>query len=137
MWCFAQADPERCFWFDAGGKLFMPGYSAEGNLTPVLDDHSREPLALGENALEPRLLPNLISIFSALQSVHLSIREIRLEDIGREEVVAYTHDNLKLLFSLRFPAAGVSDAVAAVEKITPLSQLQYIDFRVENKVYYK
>ena len=137
IWCFAEVDPEQCFWFDANGTLFMPGYSAEGNLIPVLDDHSRKPLALGENVLEARFLPNLISIFSALKSIRLSIREVRLNDLGREEIEADTNDGLKLLFSLRFPAAGVPDAIAAVQKITPLSQLQYIDFRVENKVYYK
>jgi hypothetical protein len=137
IWCFSGTDPKKCFWFDADGILFMPGYFAEGNLIPLLEDHSREPLALGDRALEARFLPNLVSIFSALDSIHLSISEVRLSDLGREEVEAYTYEGPKLLFSLRFPAAGVPDAIKAVEKITALSKLQYIDFRVENKVYYK
>lgn len=137
IWCFARAEPKNCFWFDRGGILFMPGYFAEGSLIPLLDDHSREPLALGGTALPARSMPNLISIFSALDSIDLSIREIRLDDLGKEEVEARTYDGLRLLFSLRFPAIGVADAIVAVRKITPLSELQYIDFRVENKVYYK
>ena len=137
IWCFSEVEPKRCFWFDPNGILFMEGYFAEGNLIPLLEDHSREPLALGDRALEARFLPNLVSIFSALDSIRLSIREVRLSDLGREEVEAYTYEGPKLLFSLRFPAAGVPDAIRAVEKITALSKLQYIDFRVENKVYYK
>lgn len=137
IWCFARTNPQRCFWFDANGALFMPSYSAEGNLTFLLTDHSREPLLLGEKVLEPRFLPNLLSIFSALKSVHLSIRDVRLNDLDREEIEAYAYEGPKLLFSLRFPVAGVPDTIAAVEKITALSKLQYIDFRVENKVYYK
>jgi hypothetical protein len=137
IWCFSEAEPKRCFWFDPNGILFMPGYFAEGNLIPLLEDHSREPLALGERALEARFLPNLVSIFSALDSIHLSISEVRLSDLGREEVEARTYEGPRLLFSLRFPSAGVPDAIKAVEKITALSKLQYVDFRVENKVYYK
>lgn len=137
IWCFVKADPQRCFWFDSAGILFMPSYSAEGNLTFLLTDRSREPLAAGEKALEARFLPNLVSIFSALKSIHLSVREVLLNDLSREEIEVYTYEGPKLLFSLRFPAAGVPDAIAAVEKITALSKLQYIDFRVENKVYYK
>jgi cell division septal protein FtsQ len=137
IWCFAETDPHRCFWFDANGTLFMPSYSAEGNLTFLLEDHSRKPMALGERVLEARFLPNLISIFSALRSIHLSAREVRLNDLGREEIEVLTYDGPKLFFSLRFPVAGAPDAIAAVEKITALSKLQYIDFRVENKVYYK
>lgn len=137
IWCFVRADPRRCFWFDPSGRLFMEGYFAEGNLIPLLEDHSRGPLALGDSALSPRLMPNLVSIFSSLQSIHLSVREVRLNDLGREEVEVYTREGPKLLFSLRFPAAGVPNAIATVEKAAKLSDLEYIDFRVENKVYYK
>jgi hypothetical protein len=137
IWCFAQADPKRCFWFDPNGTLFLPAYSAEGNLISVLADYSRGPLALGDTVLQSRFMPNLISIFSALEDIHLSVREVRLNDLNKEEVEAHTYEGPKLLFSLRFPAAGVPNAIAAVQKITRLSELQYIDFRVENKVYYK
>lgn len=137
IWCFAKNETRRCFWFDAAGTLFLPSYSAEGNLTLLINDYSRSPLVLGEKVLEPRFLPNLLSIFSALRSIHLSIREVRLNDIEREEVEAHTYEGPRLLFSLRFPVSGASDAIAAVEKITSLSKLQYVDFRVENKVYYK
>lgn len=137
IWCFERSDPQRCFWFDAGGILFLPAYSAEGNLIPVLHDYSREPLALGESALQAKFLPNMLSIFSALKSIHLSVREVRLNDLGREEIEVQTYNGPRLLFSLRFPAAGVPDAIAAVERVVKLADLQYIDFRVENKVYYK
>ena len=137
IWCFVAKEPQRCYWFDRGGVLFMPGYYAEGNLTPVLEDRSRDALALGERVLPERNIPNLLSIFAALESIHLSVEEVRLDDLGKEEVVAYPHDGPRLLFSLRFPTTGVPAAIAAVAKITPLRDLQYIDFRVENKVYYR
>jgi hypothetical protein len=137
IWCFESGDPEVCFWFDRGGVLFMPGYAAEGNLTPVLRDHSRDPLVLGAIALPQRLLTNLLTVFSALDSLHLSIREVRLEDLALEEVRVLTHEGPSLLFSLRFPATGVANAVAVVGNQAALSQLEYIDFRVEGKVYYR
>lgn len=137
IWCFEEADPQVCFWFDPAGVLFLPAYAAEGNLTPVLHDHSRPALALGDTVLPSRMLPNLLAIFDALRSIRLSISEVRLDNLALEEVHAATYDGPKLLFSLRFPIVGLQASIDAVAEKMPLSQLEYIDFRVENKVYYK
>lgn len=137
QWCFMQREFPECFWFDDAGILFMQGYPSEGNLIPVLRDHSRAPLPLGQAALPEKFLPNLLSVFNALQAMDVSVREVRLDDLGLEEVSVDTYDGPQLRFSLRFPAAPAVEAVKALEKMAPLSNLEYVDFRVENKVYYK
>jgi cell division septal protein FtsQ len=137
IWCFEDEDSQACFWFDRAGVLFLPAYAAEGNLTPVLHDYSRPPLVLGDAVLPQRLLPNVISIFDALRSIDLSVREIRLSDLALEEVRVNTYNGPALFFSLRFPVVGVPTSLNKVSQVAPLSQLEYIDFRVENKVYYK
>ena len=120
--------------------LSLPGYVAQrATWIPMLDDYSRPALPLRlATALGTRFLPNLLSIFTALQSSLASnVQEVRLNDLSLEEVDVTTYNGPELLFSLRFPAAGVSDAVNAIERMTSLAKLQYIDFRVQNKVYYK
>ena len=137
QWCFVKREFPECLWFDDSGRLFMQGYPSEGNLIPVLRDYSRAPLALGQVALPEKFVPNLLSVFNALAATDVSVREVRLDDLALEEVSVNTYDGPQLRFSLRFSAAPAGDAIKALEKMGPLSNLEYVDFRVENKVYYR
>jgi cell division septal protein FtsQ len=137
LWCFVWEEAENCYWFDREGVLFLPGYPAEGSLTLIVKDTSREPLALGGTVLSERFLSNLLSVFDALRAADLGVREVRLENLELQEVSALTYDGPRLLFSLRFPAAGVQEALTAIRRSMPLESLEYVDFRVENKVYYR
>ncbi|MEK7174113.1 MAG: hypothetical protein AAB759_00420 [Patescibacteria group bacterium] len=144
VWCAKRAEPERCFWFDAGGILFEPAPSAEGNLIRVVADYSSEDLNIGLRPLNVAAMANLLSVFRVIKESGLSVGEIRFEDPVLQEVRVVSHDGPVFYFSLRFPAENTLGVIQSlIEKdrrgeLKPrFGELEYIDFRVENRAYYK
>ncbi len=133
--CFRKEEPANCVWFDEDGVVFGHAPRTEGSLILVLNDYARTGAAGA--VLEERLLQNLFLVFETLKSLPVNPKEIRLEDLALEEVRVPTHDGPALLMSLRFPPSNVPDAFAALSGKTDISALEYMDFRVENRVYYK
>jgi hypothetical protein len=138
-----SASAFRCFWFDADGVLFDRAPVAEGNIIRVIHDYSQKNIGLGALILPQQFVPNLFSILRVLDASGIGIEEIRLDDIGLEELNVITYNGPKLLFSLRFPS---DNALTVLKKMTDrtatsslpdLKKLQYVDFRVENRAYYK
>lgn len=136
IWCFRSSEDGKCFWFDEEGRLLRRVPRTSGNLIQVVDDYSQAGVAPGTPALPPRLFQNMASILLAVQRAPIDIREIRLEDLGLEEVRIVT-SGPDLLMSLRFPSPDLRAALEALEKTTAIGGLEYLDFRVEKRVYYR
>lgn len=136
IWCFRNAMPATCYWFDDQG-LITRTPATEGSLILVLNDYSRAGIESGGPLLAPAEVTNLFSIFTALKSMPVNPQEIRLEDLALEEIKVPTFDGPTLLFSLRFPAVNTPAAMDVLRQKTSLKKLSEIDFRIENRIYYK
>jgi|GEM_PF-1791231 len=148
IWCNMRNDAEptqiemECWWFDRDGVLFKKALAAEGNLIRVINDYSQKLPRLSEKILPERLISNLVSVLETLEQSSLSLKEVRLDDVSSESIEVRTNDGPKLLFSLRFPA---HNTLAVIQKLFSAEggsasggkNLQYIDFTVENRAYYK
>lgn len=134
---YDQRGSASCWWFDEEGVLFEKALAAEGNLIPAVDDYSRDKLGLGSAVLPEDFMSNLISIFRVLRDSGVSVKEVRLEDIGLEEIKAATYDGPELYFSLRIPADNALTVISSLAGKADFKNLKYIDFRVENRAYYK
>jgi len=146
----AVEESARCFWFDEDGVIFERAPDAEGSVIRIVHDYSQEHLGPGSTILPARFVPNLFSIFRVLAASGVGVAEVRLDDLDLEEIRVATYDGLPagqvgptLYFSLRFPA---DNALAVMRSLTGgssssiaagLHKLEYIDFRVENRAYYK
>lgn len=137
IWCVEKENPPTCYWFDDEGVLFKPAFSSEGNLIRVVRDYAHTSLGLGNTALSKNLLPNLFEVLKVVEEADLSIKEIGLYDLLLEEVELTTFSGPRMLFSLRFKPEGATNVIRSIFQKRSLSSLSYIDFRVENKVYYK
>ncbi len=130
-----------CWWFDKNGVLFARALDGEGGLLKTVHDYSGRTLGIGAVALPSPLMEHLLEIFSVLRESGAVAGEVRLEDLSREEVQVVTLNGPRLYFSLRFPLAAVADAVrqifSASGQFPSPQKLHYVDFRVENRVYYK
>lgn len=109
--------------------------AAEGNIIHVVHDHAQADPGLGGIALAARFVPAITSIFRILDASEVPIKEVRIDDLSLEEVVVETYSGVRLLFSLRF---GADSALPVLRSLgSKLKNLEYVDFRVENRAYYK
>lgn len=142
-----SSDNTACWWLDDEGVLFRRAFDVEGNLIEVIDDYSQRELGLGSKILPPQFISNLFTILKVVASSSLSIKEIRLNDLELQEIEVDTYGGSsaetsakagpKIYFSLRFPAANTLEVIRLFRGQTNFGNLKYLDFRVENRAYYK
>lgn len=137
IWCLETKDPPDCFWFDQDGIMFKQAFSAEGNLIRVVKDYYQQGLGMNDSVLPPQFLSNLFPILDVLQKTGLSVQEVALRHLDLEEVEVTTFNGPKLFFSLRFPPQGALQVINSLKARGGFKNLSYIDFRVENRAYYK
>ena len=152
IWCLhaalANADTARrdmdknlyestCWWFDDNGVVFKKAILSEGGLIGVIHDYSQGKLGLNLKILPDEFVPNVISIIKVLEESELSVKEIVLKDLSLRELEVSTYDGPKIYFSLTFPADNFLQVINDFRSKTGLQNLKYLDFRVENKLYYK
>lgn len=148
-----------CWWFDADGILFKSALAAEGNLLRVVQDYTQRSIGLLSPVLPQEFLPPLFSIFRVLDASGVNVREVRLVDLSRQEVEVSTHGGFTsnrpdgspisprdgrragvgptLYFSLRFTAENAFPVLNDLVVHGVFTNLEYVDFRVENRAYYR
>ncbi|MBI4085008.1 MAG: FtsQ-type POTRA domain-containing protein [Candidatus Liptonbacteria bacterium] len=127
----------NCFWFDPDGVIFQRSIGMEGNLIVVVNDYSQKKLGLNLKILPDEFIADMFSIFRAISSSGISVKEIRLNDLSLQEIEVDTYDGPKIYFSLRFSADNTAEVIKSLRQKQNFGSLQYIDFRVENRAYYK
>ena len=128
---------ETCYWFDDQGILFGKTYDTQGSSLFAIHDYSQAGRGLGNKILPDEFVPNFMSIVKVLTASGANVREVALKDIGLQEVGVTTYDGPDLYFSLRFPADNDLAVLQSLMAKPNFAKLQYVDFRVENRAYYK
>jgi cell division septal protein FtsQ len=131
------AGDEACFWFDTSGVMFETAFDTQGSALFAIHDYSESNAALGGKILPDIFILNLISILNVLKQSGLTIKEVALQDIGLQEIDISTYNGPDVYFSLRFPANEDLPVLQNLITQPGFSSLQYVDFRVENRAYYK
>lgn len=135
IWCAAK-EQGKCFWFDGDGLIFADAPDIDGNLIVTVKDGSQANLAVGGKILPDKYIKNFFSIVDVLKKVQAT-GQIRLEDLALEEVSVSAENSPKLYFSLRFPADNTAAVVESLRSSSDFGKIQYIDFRIPNRAYYK
>jgi hypothetical protein len=128
---------ELCYWFDVTGTMFQKAFDTEGSVLFAVHDYSQGNAALGGKILPDIFIPNLVSILSVLKQSGLSMKEVALTDISLQEIDVSTYNGPSVYFSLRFPAGEDLAVLQSLMAQSGFNVLQYVDFRVENRAYYK
>ncbi|MBI3588800.1 MAG: hypothetical protein HY093_00055 [Candidatus Liptonbacteria bacterium] len=137
IWCLEKNVPAECFWFNDQGLIFRESLAVSGNLIRVVSDYYQEHLVVGNQVLPDAFLSNFLSIFHVLTESDFSILEIALKDLSQEEIEVKTSAGPKIYFSLRHPADHYLAALKSLTQNPKFNRLEYVDFRIENRVYYK
>ncbi|MEK7507828.1 MAG: hypothetical protein AAB602_01965 [Patescibacteria group bacterium] len=132
-----------CWLFDDEGIIFKRSPSTEGNLLMIVRDYSQKAAGLNSKIIAGQYMENFLSIIRVIRESSLGLKEMVIKNLALEEVEVLTRvgaagtENPKFYFSLRFPANGALAAIESLYAKPGFKNLEYIDFRVENKVYYK
>ncbi|HTY39912.1 MAG TPA: hypothetical protein VMC43_02385 [Candidatus Paceibacterota bacterium] len=144
VWCLMKNNPVNCVWFDDAGVAFESAPEFEGSLVPVVHDYASDGISLGSPVLPARDFSNLLSVLTAFRQTTVSVKEIRYENPALEELRLTTFDGPMIYVSLRFPADNIPTTLEALKAqsaqgaLTPaFRNLQYVDFRVQNRAYYQ
>lgn len=137
IWCAMPSGDQKCYWFDDTGIIFKKAFDTQGSLVLAIHDYSQSDLGLGKPVLPDLFVGNLISIVNVLKAGGIDAKEVALKDIGLQEIDVTTYDGPDLYFSLRFPADNDLAVLQSLMAKPTFKDLQYVDFRVENRAYYK
>lgn len=154
IWCFAgnaqvavaatstgPHAPFECGWFDREGVLFERAPRAEGSLIQSVDDYSGSAFHLRSTVLPSEFMAPFFSVLQVIRASGVSAKEIRVEDLELAELKVKTYEGPELYFSLRFPADFALPALQSLftpsTSSVPFANLNYVDFRVEHRAYYK
>ncbi len=146
VWCEKQrltvngqlSTVNNCLWFDKNGVAFEHAPKTEGEMIYKVDDFSGRQLAIGDEIIKEDLFVNLLKIFNVLEQSDLNIRTLQIKDLSLQEATIEPANALtpKIYFSLRFDPAFTVPAIQAIKEYG-LNKIEYVDFRVENRAYYK
>lgn len=128
---------EQCFWFDDQGVIFSKAFDTQGSAIFAIHDYSQSHLALNAPVLPDQFAHNLISVVKTLIESHLPIQDITLKNLELQEIDVTTHSGPAVYFSLRFPADEDLPVLESLMSKPGFNKLQYVDFRVEHRAYYK
>ncbi|MEK7636032.1 MAG: hypothetical protein AAB405_02995 [Patescibacteria group bacterium] len=126
----------ECWWFDKEGIILKKAPKIEGEIIYKINDLSEKKLEIGEIVLTKKLFDNAIKIFKASAEVGLNIKTLNIDNFTLQEAYIESASIPRIYFSLRF-APNFNTTIFQNLKEIGLQKIEYIDLRVENRVYYK
>lgn len=139
IWCLAKRD--KCFYFDKSGAAFSETQPSSGFLILNIIDRRARDLKLGEKAATDDWLANIVGAKKLLMKNEIDVTEFVIPVDSFDEFHAKTAEGWKIMFSNQTNIEKQISALATFlkEKISPSqrSTLQYIDLRIQDRIYYK
>lgn len=142
VWCLMNAPAstgggEQCFWFDNQGVAYESTLETQGGAILIVHDYAQHKLAVNQPVLSDAFVHNLVSIVTVLKNSGLSVKEVALNNLSLQQIDVALANGPVLHFSLRFPATNDGPVLKDLIAKPGFNKLQYVDFTVENRVYYK
>ena len=147
IWCFvASGEPfgsarGRCFYFDKNGVAYAEAMPSSGFLILNVADYRGQAVALGSRVSSEEWTENIIMARELLPKIGINIAEISIPSDSFDEFDAKTAGGWKILFS---NSTDIAKQIASLgilfrDKLPAASRagLQYIDLRIQDRIYYK
>ena len=138
-WCVSKQG--KCFYFDKNGTVYVETQPSSGFLLANVVDHQTEKLKLGDALTSWGWFENIMSARDLLARAGINVYEFVIPVGSFDEFDARTSYGWKIMFGNSTDIKKQVGALSAFleEKLTPeqKSQLQYIDLRIQDRIYYK
>ena len=138
-----QAEEELikdCFYIDKQGIVFEQAPQTSGSLVLLIKDYSNREYYLGKEVFEKDLINFILQARENL-SLEIGLRSLDFSILSwpAKELKIMTNEGWYIVFDLERDAKSqlLSLKVALEEKIQTRENLEYVDLRIENRIYYK
>ncbi len=135
VWC--RIDSPQCYLVDTQGVLYHEAASSSGTLIMVV--RSSLPQGLGDEVLDSSTLASLALIRNTLRErFGFAVKDFLLDDLP--DVTASIAGDWRLLFDVSRSPIQTFDALGKVMAAIGSGadkKIEYIDLRIDNRVYYK
>ncbi|MFH1189048.1 MAG: hypothetical protein V1652_04375 [bacterium] len=137
VWCIAKDGEEQCMWVSEEGWLLGSAPFFEGRVIPIVHERSYRDVVKGEAVISPQEMKNFLHAFQLLEEVGVTPISIIVENMRFKEFEIETGEGQKFYFSFLFDPLYTESVVRSLEDSEEWKTIDYVDLRVENKVYYK
>jgi len=130
----------ECYYIDKYGVIFEEAPQTSGTLILLIKDHSERDIEMGMEVIEKEFMAELIELRARLfDKFNLRVLEFIVETIPYKDLKVNIHEGWYILFDKSRDLKNQLQALELVlaEKIEERENLEYIDLRIENRVYYK
>ncbi len=147
IWCFIASNKPfgdaqgKCFYFDKNGVAYAEAALSSGFLILNVADYRGQAVALGSRVSSEEWTKNIITVRELLLKIGVSIAEISIPSGSFDEFDAKTAGGWKILFS---NSTDIAKQIASLgilfrDKLPAASRasLQYIDLRIQDRIYYR
>lgn len=130
-----------CYYIDKKGVIFEEAPQTSGTLILVIKDYSEGEVEIGKNVIEKEFMTELIDLRSYLLSqLGLKVLDFTIGPDPLKDLKIDTNEGWYILFDKSQDLKNQLEALELVleKKIKEVRKdLEYIDLRIENRVYYK
>lgn len=137
---FAEATAGRCFYIDNEGIIFKKSLLTSGFMILLINDFSERQYDLGDKIFDKNLMELLLKIKDKLANeLDIPLAKIDIVSYPIKDIRATTYEGWKIIFSneRNIDEQILELKTALKEKIKNTTGLEYIDLRIENRIYYK
>jgi len=136
-----QENTQNCFYIDKKGVILKEAPQTSGSLVILIKDYSNRDYKIGEKIFEEKIMNFIGETKEFLFSeVNLKVLDFDILSFPPDDLKIITNEGWYILFNLQKRAGDQLSALKAVldEKIKDTRKdLEYVDLRIENRVYYK
>lgn len=124
---------ERCFHLDEAGVIFKEAPIISGGPFLVIYDKIKQNLKLNEQAVKPEVLKFILQI---KQKIHLNLANFMIISPISDDIEVLTAEGWKIYFDA---SKDADKQLEILDKILTQKNkpAEYVDLRLENKVYFK
>lgn len=131
----------KCFYFDKNGVAYAEAMPSSGFLILNVADYRGQTVALGSAVASEEWFKNIITAGELLPKVGVNVAEISIPSGSFDEFDAKTAGGWKILFSNSTDIAKQITSLGILfrDKLPAASRagLQYIDLRIQDRIYYR
>jgi len=139
VWCLLKQN--KCYYFDKNAIIFAQTEASEGFLLTRIDDDRERIVNIGSMIMSNDWMEDIFSTIAILKTKGIIVSRIYISQDSINDIDFITQAGWKILVSTATNVKGQINAMITLydEKLSleQKSKLEYIDLRIQDRIYYK